>query len=112
MHDMIRTLVLASFSVLALSACGPSTEPEQTPPAAESSQVEQGIGVTPKCAIGGFLDEKIEWNDTCAACREVGGDGSWVNGSYGRGGMLYKRCCYDSGSCESWSTIRPVCTSC
>ncbi|MCP3100210.1 hypothetical protein LZ198_15160 [Myxococcus sp. K15C18031901] len=111
MRNMIRTLVLMSLSVGVLSACGPSAEPEATPPAAESTQVEQGIGVTPNCPIDGYLDEMVEWGSTCAACREVGGDGSWVNGSYGRAGTLYKRCCTGS-SCDSWHLIRPVCTSC
>ncbi|AFE06248.1 hypothetical protein COCOR_05204 [Corallococcus coralloides DSM 2259] len=111
MRNMIRGLFLATFSVGLLSACGPASEPEASPSTGEAAQVEQGIGKTPDCAFDESLAEQVIWSSTCAACREVGGDGSWPNGSYGRSGTLYMTCCGPNG-CGSWQNIRPVCTSC
>ncbi|RKH55262.1 hypothetical protein [Corallococcus aberystwythensis] len=111
MRNMIRALVLTSFSVGLLSACGPASELEEAAPAGEASQVEQGIGSTPNCAIGSYLAEQVIWSSTCSACREVGGDGSWHNGDYGRPGTLYQTCCGDNG-CGQWKLIRPVCMGC
>ncbi|MGE6759433.1 hypothetical protein ACQKGO_15535 [Corallococcus interemptor] len=110
MRNMIRALVLTTFSVGLLSACGPASEQEAAP-ADETAQVEQGIGKTPSCAVGEYVADRYVWSSTCAACREVGGDGSWPAGAYGRGGTLYQTCCGDNG-CGSWQVIRPVCTSC
>jgi hypothetical protein len=110
---MMRSLAVVSFSLAALTACGPaSDEAELTPAPAEAAQVEQEIGSTPDCSLNGYLQEQVTWKATCGACSEVGGDGSWPNGSYGRGGSLYQRCCTDSGTCGGWKLIRPVCTTC
>ncbi|MBN8231796.1 hypothetical protein JYK02_30220 [Corallococcus macrosporus] len=111
MRNMIRALVLTTFSVGFLSACGPASEQDASQPAGEASQVEQGIGKTPRCAVGEYVADQVIWSSTCAACSEVGGDGSWTNGTYGRGGTLYQTCCGDNG-CGSWQVIRPVCTHC
>ncbi|MFP2901730.1 hypothetical protein [Corallococcus sp. 4LFB] len=111
MRSMIRALVLTTFSVGLLSACGSASEVDEAPSAGEAAQVEQGIGSTPSCAVGSYLAEKIVWKTTCSACSEVGGDGSWNNGDYGRGGSLYQTCCGDNG-CGAWKLIRPVCTRC
>lgn len=111
MRSMMRSLVLASFSLAALSACGPASEADVVAAPAEAAQVEQEIGSTPNCPINGYLQEQVTWNATCGACSEVGGDGSWPNGAYGRGGSLYQRCCTESG-CGGWKLIRPVCTTC
>lgn len=111
MRNMIRAWVVTTFSVGLLTACGPASEPDATPQAGEAAQVEQGIGKTPNCVIGEYLAEQVSWSSTCGACREVGGDGSWHNGDYGRSGTLYQTCCGDNG-CGSWQVIRPVCMGC
>ncbi|WP_375760318.1 hypothetical protein [Corallococcus exercitus] len=111
MRNMIRALVLTTFSVGLLSACGPASELDASPSDGEASQVEQGIGKTPDCAIGEYLAEQVNWSSTCAACSEVGGDGSWQNGARGLSGSLYQTCCGDNG-CGTWKYIRPVCTHC
>ncbi|WP_147477227.1 hypothetical protein [Corallococcus sp. AB038B] len=111
MRNMIRDLVLATFSVGLLSACGPAAEQDASPAAGDAAQVEQGIGKTPSCAIGEYVADQVIWSSTCAACREVGGDGSWPQGSYGRSGTLYQTCCGDNG-CGNWQNIRPVCMGC
>lgn len=112
MRSMIRVLVLMSVSVGLLSACGPSEDLGDAPPAIVDTQVEQGIGQIPDCAPGGYLQERIVWSATCkASCSEVGGDGSWPNGTYGRPGSLSVRCCTGS-TCGSWKLIRPVCEAC
>lgn len=111
MRSMMRSLVLVGFSLAAVTACGPASEAEVPPSPEESTQVEQEIGSTPNCTIDGYLQEQVTWKATCGACSEVGGDGSWNNGDYGRGGSLYQRCCSESG-CGGWKLIRPVCTTC
>lgn len=40
MRNMIRALVLTTFSVGLLSACGPASELDEAPSAGEASQVE------------------------------------------------------------------------
>jgi hypothetical protein len=112
MRNMIRVLALLSLSVSALSACGPATEDTLSPPAGEAARVEQEIGSSPSCPIGGYRQDSVTWGATCKACSEVGGDGTWTNGAYGRPGTLYQRCCDQNGACGSWKLIRPVCTQC
>lgn len=111
MRNMIRSVVLVSFSLFAVTACGPASELDEARPAGEATQVEQEIGVTPLCTSDGYLQEQVTWKATCGACSEVGGDGSWNNGDYGRSGSLYQRCCNGS-TCGAWKLIRPVCTTC
>ncbi|CAM3202962.1 hypothetical protein G4177_27305 [Corallococcus sp. ZKHCc1 1396] len=111
MRNMIRVLVLMSVSVGILSACGPAEDVDVTPPAIVDAQVEQEIGDTPHCQIGGSIQSQIIWADACKACTEVGGDGSWPRGAYGRPGSLHQRCCYGT-TCGAWKLIRPVCETC
>lgn len=93
-------------------ACGSSEEEDVSSPSESTAQVEQGIGVTPACGVGGTLQSQTTWGATCAKCTEVGGDGSWTPGAFGRKGSLYQRCCNSEGSCGGWQLIRPVCSSC
>jgi hypothetical protein len=109
---MMRSLVLVSFSLAAMTACGPSSEADVAQAPDEATQVEQEVGSTPNCGSGGYLQEQVIWKPACGACSEVGGDGSWNNGDYGLGGSLYQRCCSSSGTCGGWKLIRPVCTIC
>ena len=111
MRSMIRALVLMSLSVGILSACGPAAEMDEAPPSIVDAQVEQEIGSTPNCQLGSSLQSQITWAAACKACTEVGGDGSWTNGTWGRPGSLYQRCCTGS-TCGAWKLIRPVCESC
>ncbi|QSQ23792.1 hypothetical protein JY651_02065 [Pyxidicoccus parkwayensis] len=111
MRSMMRSLIVASFSLVAMTACGPASESDVAEAPGEASQVEQEIGTTPDCGSGS-LQEQVTWKLTCGACSEVGGDGSWNNGDYGRGGSLYQRCCTSGGTCGGWKLIRPVCTTC
>ncbi|MCY1045664.1 hypothetical protein OV208_30390 [Corallococcus sp. bb12-1] len=112
MRNMIRALVLMSVTVGILSACGPASEVDEAPAAISvDTQVEQEIGDTPNCGMDGQLQGQIIWGATCKACTEVGGDGSWPRGAYGRPGNLHQRCCYGT-TCGAWKLIRPVCESC
>lgn len=112
MRNMMRSWVLVSFSLAAVTACGPALEAEVEQAPGEATQVEQEIGVIPDCGSNGYLQQQVTWKPACGACTEVGGDGSWNNGDYGLGGSLYVRCCYESGTCGGWKLIRPVCTTC
>ena len=107
----MRSLVLVGVSVVAMVACGPDPEADEAASSGAPAQVEQEIGYTPACPVDGYLQEQVIWKTTCGACSEVGGDGSWNNGDYGRAGSLYQRCCTNSG-CGSWKLIRPVCATC
>ena len=77
-----------------------------------TAQVEQGIGFIPDCGLGGTLQSQTTWSATCAKCTEVGGDGSWTPGTFGRKGNLYVQCCDSNGDCGGWKLIRPVCSFC
>ena len=107
----LKTSLFALSLSLGLMACGPSEEVGASLPPEAASQVEQGIGSTPDCGLGGTLQSQTLWGATCGACTEVGGDGSWPSGAWGRKGTLQQRCCSDSG-CTGWKTIRPVCGYC
>ena len=112
MRRLSNPLFVLYASLSLMVACGSSEEENVSPPSESTAQVEQGIGVTPDCGLGGTLQSQTTWSATCAKCTEVGGDGSWTPGDFGRKGSLHERCCDSDGNCGGWKLIRPVCSSC
>lgn len=103
MHRKMR-LLFAACVALGLSACGPSDVSDEPLMSEDPAQVEQEIGKTPSCNVGGYITSKTEYT-TCGQC-------TYPTTTYGLRGSFYQRCCYSNGTCGSWVYIKPVCGVC